>query len=43
MYGEIRSTYRALMEYLKGRDHFRELGADRSVILKWISKIVVYN
>jgi hypothetical protein len=36
MHGEVRNAYRALVEYLKGREHFREVGADRSVILKWI-------
>jgi hypothetical protein len=41
MYREVRSTYRALMEYLKGREHFREIGADRSVILKWIRKMLI--
>jgi hypothetical protein len=34
--GEMRNAYKFQLEYLKGRDHFEDLGLDGKIILEWM-------
>jgi len=37
---DMRKAYKILLENLKGRDHFEDIGMDAKMILEWIIKRV---
>jgi hypothetical protein len=36
--GENRNDHRVLWINLKGQDHFKDVGVDRNIILKWVQR-----